>query len=334
MGHIGEADLLDSDRGGVLEQNADDVGGEEPVQSRGPLRRAAVLEREYEEETAEVNPPDAERENHVRRRQDFDVEAVRVVPPVVERGRGDHRKGAPDAHPGPQRAPEAPEPDGRRPVFRRAPEARPEHEPAARQSREHAAQVDGRVRGGPERVATDRAVPGNVPDDADLGTRRRNQCRGDVPGQVRSERRRPRAGGGPPPSSDHLSPEPPATSPLPRHFSKIFLTCWCASSNACLAVIRPVAALANIVGRTKVSNTSLSAGFAGPGCPMLVAHCKAVLIGLSLEGGFEPNGSFAVTCSSHLLPEAIFCATGAPGSATEPVKDGKLYSLLPRTASR
>src|SRR5438093_969011 len=116
--------------------------------------------------------------------------------------------------------------------------------------------------------------------------------------------------------------------------AKLFLTCWCASSNACLAVIRPVAALANIVGRTKVSNTSLSAGFAGPGCPMLVAHCKAVLIGLSLEGGFEPNGSFAVTCSSHLLPEAIFCATGAPGSATEPVKDGKLYSLLPRTASR
>src|SRR5207247_1636622 len=144
----------------------------------------------------------------------------------------------------------------------------------------------------------------------------------------------PACRGGPPPSSDHLSPEPPATSPLPRHFSKIFLTCWCASSNACLAVIRPVAALANIVGRTKVSNTSLSAGFAGPGCPMLVAHCKAVLIGLSLEGGFEPNGSFAVTCSSHLLPEAIFCATGAPGSATDPVKDGKLYSLLPRTASR
>src|SRR2546426_1112655 len=132
----------------------------------------------------------------------------------------------------------------------------------------------------------------------------------------------------------YLSPEPPATSPLPRHFSKIFFTCWCASFSACLAVMRPVAALANMVGRTKVSNTSLSAGFAGPGCPMFVAHCKAVLIGLSLEGGFEPKGSFAVTCSSHLLPEAIFCATGAPGSATEPVKDGKLDSLLPRTASR
>src|SRR5437867_616237 len=77
-----------------------------------------------------------------------------------------------------------------------------------------------------------------------------------------------------------------------------------------------------------------TAGFAGPGCPMFVAHCKAVLIGLSLEGGFEPKGSFDVTCSSHLLPEAGFCATGTPGSATDPVNDGKLYSLLPRTASR
>src|SRR3989441_8471715 len=67
--------------------------------------------------------------------------------------------------------------------------------------------------------------------------------------------------------------------------------------------IRPVAALANMVGRTKVSNTSLSAGLAGPGCPMLVAHCKAVLIGLSFEGGFEPKGSFAVTCSSHRSEE-------------------------------
>src|SRR5437660_1538925 len=102
----------------------------------------------------------------------------------------------------------------------------------------------------------------------------------------------------------------------------------------CLAVMRPVAALANMVGRTKVSNTSLSAGLAGPGWPMFVAHCRAVLIGLSLAGGLEPNGSFAVACSSHLVPAAGFCATGTLGSATEPVKDGKLYSLLPRTASR
>src|SRR2546430_7562223 len=46
---------------------------------------------------------------------------------------------------------------------------------SARQAREHAAQVDGGVRRGPERVATDRAVPGDVPDDADLRARRRDE---------------------------------------------------------------------------------------------------------------------------------------------------------------
>src|SRR3989442_10924257 len=105
------------------------------------------------------------------------------------------------------------------------------------------------------------------------------------------------------------------------------------SSDVCSSDL-PVAALANMVGSTNGSKISLSAGLAGPGCPMLVAHCSAVLIGLSLEGGVEPNGSFAVTCSSHLLPDATFCATETPGSATDPVYAGKLYSLLPRTASR
>src|SRR5207253_2526189 len=78
----------------------------------------------------------------------------------------------------------------------------------------------------------------------------------------------------------------------------------------------------------------VAATLAGPRCPIVVAQWSAVLIGLSLDGGFEPNGSVAVTCSSHLLPEAGFWASGTPGSATEPVYDGKLYSLLPRTASR
>src|SRR2546426_392516 len=80
--------------------------------------------------------------------------------------------------------------------------------------------------------------------------------------------------------------------------------------------------------------TALFAALAGPGCPMFVAHCSAVLIGLSFAGGVEPNGSFAVACSSHLFPDAGFCATGTPASATDPGKEGKLYSLLPRTASR
>src|SRR5881397_1035782 len=122
----------------------------------------------------------------------------------------------------------------------------------------------------------------------------------------------------------YRSPEPPATSPLPRHFSKIFFACSCASSSACLGLIRPVAALANMVGRTNVSKISLSAGFAGPGCPMFVAHCRAVPIGLSFDGGEEPNGSVAVDASSHWFPASGRCATGTPGSATEPGNEGKL----------
>src|SRR5438046_9479827 len=80
-----------------------------------------------------------------------------------------------------------------------------------------------------------------------------------------------------------------------------------------------------MVGRTNVSKISLSAGLAGPGCPMFVAHCSAVLIGLSFAGGVEPNGSFAVACSSHLFPDAGFCPTGTPASATDPGNEGKLY---------
>jgi len=73
-----------------------------------------------------------------------------------------------------------------------------------------------------------------------------------------------------------------------------------------------------MVGSTNVSNTSLSAGFAGPGWPMFVAHCSAVPMGLSLVAGFEPNGSFDVCCSSQRLPAAGFCASGVPGSAAAP----------------
>ena len=80
-----------------------------------------------------------------------------------------------------------------------------------------------------------------------------------------------------------------------------------------------------MVGSTNVSKISLSAGLAGPGCPMFVAHCNAVLIGLSFDGGLEPNGSLAVACSSHLFPDAGFCHRHAgvgdgPGEGREVVQ--------------
>src|SRR5205809_179932 len=309
------------------------------VAGGGEAGSVAVLQCQHQEQGAQLKGPDPERQNDVGWGEHLHVEAVGVVPPVVERRRRDHRERAPDAHPGAERAAEAPERHARVALFRRGGERCPQHQPAARQAREHAPQVDRHVGRGPERVAADRAMPGDVPDHAHLRAGRRDDRRGDIPGPARGDRRGAdrRAAGwdrGAAHSSYDRSREPPATRPLPRHFSKIFFTCWWASARASFAVMRPVAALANMVGRTKVSNTSLSAGLAGPGCPMFVAQSRAVLIGLSLDGGVEPNGSFAVTCSSRLLADAAFWASGVPGSATEPGNDGKLYSLLPRTASR
>ena len=74
--------------------------GEPPYLSgvRGP-----VLRREHHEHAAEDDGDHPEREHHVRRAHDLDVEPVGVVPPVVERGRGDHHERAPDRDPGAQR---------------------------------------------------------------------------------------------------------------------------------------------------------------------------------------------------------------------------------------
>jgi hypothetical protein len=60
------------------------------------LGRVLGLERGHAR--AADHEEDAEQQHHVRRAQDLDVEAVGVVPPVVERRGGEHRAGAPHAH--------------------------------------------------------------------------------------------------------------------------------------------------------------------------------------------------------------------------------------------
>ena len=73
----------------------------------------AVLPGERHQHRAALNGADAGREQHVRRADDLHVEAVGVVPPVVERRRGDHRERAPDADPRAERRAESPEAHGR-----------------------------------------------------------------------------------------------------------------------------------------------------------------------------------------------------------------------------
>jgi len=194
VGVVGEAELLDRHRCGVLEQDRDEVRREQAVQAgRFPLG-SAVLERKHHKEGAELDGPDAERQDHVWGRQHLDVETVCVVPPVIERGRGDHCEGAPDAHPGAERPAESPERHGCRPLVRRSRERGLEDDPPARETGEDAAEVDGHVGGRPEGVAPDRAVPRNVPEDAHLGASGRDDRGphepGDADGAPRCGRRR------------------------------------------------------------------------------------------------------------------------------------------------
>ena len=88
-----------------------------PSCRRSPMR--AVLPRERHQHRAALDRGDAGGEQHVRRADDLHVEAVRVVPPVVERRRRQHRERAPDADPCAERRAESPEADRRARLRRR-----------------------------------------------------------------------------------------------------------------------------------------------------------------------------------------------------------------------
>src|ERR1017187_2763094 len=90
------------------------------------------------------------------------------MPPVVEGRRSDHREAAPRADEGAEGAAEAEHVDGGGAPFR-VRKSGPENQVAAGDACDHAAQLDRDMRGCPERIAADRAVPGNIPMDADHG---------------------------------------------------------------------------------------------------------------------------------------------------------------------
>src|SRR5581483_11580857 len=101
--------------------------------------------------------------------------AVRVVPPVVERRRGDHRERAPDADPRAERRAKSPEADGGAALRVRPGEGGPQRHPSAGQTGDDTAEIDGEVRRGPERIPADRAVPRDIPHHADDHTSRREE---------------------------------------------------------------------------------------------------------------------------------------------------------------
>ena len=190
MVEVRRHDVLGEQRRQHEDQQAAGVD-EQPAEHAIRARRV-VLPRQSHEHRAEADAEDARPQHDVRRAQDLDVQAVGVVPPVVEGRRYDHRQRAPDADPGPERSAEAPERDAGGPLARVAGERRAQHEPSAREAGDDAAQVDGQVGGRPERVAADGAVPGDVPQAADDDAGRRERDGPQVPGN--GGRRGSRAG--------------------------------------------------------------------------------------------------------------------------------------------
>ena len=118
----------------------------------------------------------------MRGADDLDVEPVGVVPPIIERGRRQHRERAPHADPCAEWRTEAPEPDRARTLLGRAGEGCLECDVSARDRDDRRREVGAHVRRRPERVATDGHVPRDVPDQADDDTRRRNGDGIQIPG--------------------------------------------------------------------------------------------------------------------------------------------------------
>src|SRR5262245_32082478 len=103
----------------------------------------------------------------MRRADDFDIETIGIMPPVVERRRRQHRNATPNGDPCPERAIKTPESHRARLLRRRAKECRPQDKPAGREAAEQTTELNRQVRRSPERVAPNRAMPRNIPEDSD-----------------------------------------------------------------------------------------------------------------------------------------------------------------------
>ena len=117
----------------------------------------------YEQQRAELDHQLADAEHRMRQADDFDVEAVGVMPPVVERRRREHREAAPRRHEASERSAKSPDRDARVLGVLRGAEGGGENRVAAGDTGEHAGEIDHHVRGRPEGVAADRDMPRDVP---------------------------------------------------------------------------------------------------------------------------------------------------------------------------
>ena len=181
------------DAEGVLLHDADGHGEQEDEREKeDALEAGAILAggavdfREHQDKRAEADTGHSQGEQNVRRAEDFDVEAVGVVPPIVEGAGGDHGDGAPGADKGAEGSAETPHGDGVIAERRILLESRGKDYVAAGEAGNDSAQVDEHVRGSPESVAADALVPGNVPDAADDAGGDGDDVAPDVPGDGES----------------------------------------------------------------------------------------------------------------------------------------------------
>jgi hypothetical protein len=106
--HLAAAGEFHLDGGEAHHQHAADIQ-EEPVEAAAPWGLGAIHVAEDQDQRAQMHRHDASGEHHVRRAENLDVEAVGVMPPVVEGRRGKHGDAAPGGDEGAERAAEPPD---------------------------------------------------------------------------------------------------------------------------------------------------------------------------------------------------------------------------------
>src|SRR5262249_50160174 len=145
---------------------------EEETEEKDTLELGAILTdsviqlRQHHHKRAEANAGHTQSKQNVRRTKDFDIQAVSVVPIVVEGGGGDHRQAAPGTEEGPKRAAEPPYRNGTVTQRRILAERSGKNKICTAETREDAAELNQDVRWRPESVPTDALMPGNIPDAA------------------------------------------------------------------------------------------------------------------------------------------------------------------------
>lgn len=122
-----------------------------------------------EDEPTQAHNEDSQNQHDVWRAQDGHIQSEGVVPPAVERSRGQHAKATPGSDESPERSTESPNLYGVLSDRGGRSQRGVQNQVGAAQSSEDGSELDREVRGRSEGVAPNADVPGNIPVEADSG---------------------------------------------------------------------------------------------------------------------------------------------------------------------